>query len=156
MKIRHGLVLAMTIGLGLVGCASSGGGGGGSGGTDLEDLLAAGASEGEAPRRTDNTNAATEALEAAGDAEEAGDAQQAQMHYEQALSAAEAAIAEDATNPLGHRLAGMAAMGLEEYETAGEHFDEAIELRPIYEFDLVETRERKWIELYQEANPYIG
>lgn len=155
MKIRHGLVLAMTIGLGLVGCASGGGGGGGSGGVGLEDLLAAGASEGEAPRETDNTDAAAQALEAAGDAEEAGDAQQAEMHYQQALSAAEAAIAEDATNPLAHRLAGMAAMGLEEYETAGEHFDEAIELRPIYEFELVEARETKWIELYQEANPYI-
>lgn len=154
MKIRHGLVLAMTIGLGLVGCAS-GGGGGGSGGTDLEDLLAAGASEGEAPRETANTDAAEQALEAAVDAEEAGDAQQAEMHYQEAMSAAEAAVAEDATNPLAHRLAGMAAMGLEDYEAAGEHFDEAIELRPIYEFDLVETRERKWIELYQEANPYI-
>lgn len=154
MKIRYGLVLAMTIGLGLVGCASGGGGGGSQGG-GLEEILAAGASEGEAPRETDNTEAAEQALEAATEAEEDGDAQQAQMHYQQALSAAEAAVAEDATNPLAHRLAGMAAMGLGEYEAAGGHFDRAVELRPIYEFQLVEAREGEWIELYQAANPYI-
>lgn len=154
MKIRYGLVLAMTIGLGLVGCAS-GGGGGGSQGTSLEELLDAGATEGEAPRETDNTEAAEQAIEAASEAEEDGDAQQAQMHYQQALSAAEAAVAEDATNPLAHRLAGVAAMGLGEYEAAGEHFDRAIELRPVYEIQLAELREGEWIELYQEANPYI-
>lgn len=152
MKIRFGLVLAMTLGLGLVGCAS---GGGGSGGGGLDAILAQGEGTGEPPRETPNTEAAQQALEAAQEAEEDGDDAQARVHYQQALDAANAAIAEDGTNPLAHRLAGMAALGLEDYETAGNHFDHAIELRPVYEFQLVETRENAWIDLYQGATPHV-
>lgn len=155
MKIRYGLVLAMTLGLGLGACASGGGGGGG--GTSLEDIMARAGGEdaGEPERETQNTEAAEQALEAASEAQEDGDEQQAQVHYQQALDAAEAAIAEDETNPLGHRLAALAALGLEEYETAGAHFDRAIELRPVYELELVRVREEAWIDLYQEAAPYV-
>lgn len=152
MKIRYGLVLAMTLGLGIAGCAS---GGGGSQGGGLDAILAQGEGTGEPPRETQNTEAAAQALEAASEAEESGDAQQARVHYQQALQAGEAAIAEDETNPLAHRLAGLAALGLEDYQAAGAHLDRAIELRPVYEFQLVETRENAWIELYQEATPYV-
>ncbi len=152
MKIRYGLVLAMTLGLGLVGCAS---GGGGSGGGGLDAILAQGEGTGEPPRETPNTEAAEQALEAASEAEEDGDDAQARMHYQQALTAANAAVAEDETNPLAHRLAGLAELGLENYEAAGRHFDRAIELRPVYEFQLVETRENAWIDLYQEATPFV-
>ncbi|NNF12805.1 MAG: tetratricopeptide repeat protein [Gemmatimonadetes bacterium] len=152
MKIRYGLVLAMTLGLGLVGCAS---GGGGSGGGGLDAILAQGEGTGEPPRETPNTEAAEQALEAASEAEENGDDAQARVHYQQALDAANAAVAEDGTNPLGHRLAGLAALGLDDYEAAGNHFDRAIELRPVYEFQLVETRENAWIDLYQEATPHV-
>lgn len=156
MKIRHGLVLAMTIGLGLVGCAS-GGGGGSQGGGGLEAILARAGGEdaGEPVRETPNTEAAEQALDAAEAAAENGDTQQARTQYEQALAAAEAAIREDSTNPLAHRLAGRAALGLEDYQTAGDHLDRAIELRPIYELDLVDLREQTWIDLYQEGSPHV-
>lgn len=156
MKIRHGLVLAMCLGLGLgLGACASGGGGGG--GTDLETILAQAGGEdaGEPPRETANTEAAEQALEAASEAQEDGDEQQAQVQYQQAMDAAEAAVAEDETNPLAHRLAALAALGLEDYETAGQHFDRAIELRPVYELDLVRVREETWIELYQQASPHV-
>ena len=152
MKIRFGLVLALAVGLGLGGCASSGGGSSSSGG-GLDAILAAGGGDaGESPRDTDNTRAAEDALEAA---EDAGDPAQAETFYRQALSSAQAGITEDPTNPLAYRLAGEAALWLEDYQAAGEYFDEAIELRPLYEFDLVSVREQAWIDLYQEATPYI-
>lgn len=157
MKIRHGLVLAMTIGLGLVGCASGGGGGGSEGGGGLDAILAraGGADAGEPVRETPNTEAAEQALDAAEEAEENGDTQLARTQYEQALGAAEAAVREDSTNPLAHRLAGLAALGLEDYQAAGSHLDRAIELRPIYELDLVDLREQAWIDLYQQGSPHV-
>lgn len=152
MKIRYGLVLAMAIGLGLVGCASGGGGGAGSGG--ISDITGSGAAigAGENPRDTENTRAAEDAIEQAA---EATDPAQALALYQQALQSAEAAIAEDSTNPLAYRLAGTAAIGAEEYESAGEYLDRAIELRPLYEFDLGGVREQTWIDLYQQATPYV-
>lgn len=156
MKIRHGLVLAMTIGLGLVGCASGGGGGSqGEGGLEAILARAGGEEAGEPVRETPNTEAAEQALDAAEQAEDNGDTQGARTQYEQALAAAEAAIREDSTNPFAHRLAGLAALGLEDYQTAGGHLDRAIELRPLYELDLVDLREQTWIELYQEGSPHV-
>jgi len=150
VKIRYGLVLALALGLGVAGCASGGGGGGaampGGGGS----IAATGA--GESPRNTTNTRAAENALE---EAESASDPAQATAFYQQAMTAAELAIAEDMRNPLAHRLAALAAMGLEDYQAAGAHFDRAVELRPLYEFDLVGIRERAWIDLYQEATPFV-
>jgi tetratricopeptide (TPR) repeat protein len=149
MKIRNGLVLIMSIGLALAGCASGGGGGGGGG---TSDILAAAGGAGVNPRDTDNTRAAEDALEAAEDA--SGDAE-ARGHYETAAAAADLAIAEDSQNPLAYRLAAMAALGLEDYETASMHFDSAQELRPLYEFDFVGIREAAWIDLYQQATPHV-
>lgn len=148
MKLRHGLVLVMALGFGLTGCASSGGGGGGGGG--MANIGGGGA--GINPRNTDNTRAAEDAIDAA---ENAADENEARMHYEQAASAARAAITEDPQNPLAHRLAGVAALGLDEYEAAAGYFDEAQELRPLYEFDFIGIREAAWIDLYQEATPYV-
>lgn len=149
MKIRYGLVLAIAALFAVGGCASGGGGGGG--GTTIADL-AAGAAQGEPPRNTENTRAASRAIDAA---EKADDEAEARMHYEQALTSAQAAIAEDETNPLGHRLAAVAALGLEQYADAGRHFDRATALRPIYEFEDQPLRERVWLDLYQEASPLI-
>jgi len=150
MKIRYGLVLAMVVGLGFTGCASGGGGGsdsgtiGGSGG-------ALGA--GESPRDSDNTQEAERHLDAG---DESNDAAEAQMHYDAALTSAQAAIVADPTNPLAHRLAAMAAMGSGDYQSAGAHFDHAVELRPLYEFDFAGIREQAWLDQYNEATPYIN
>jgi tetratricopeptide (TPR) repeat protein len=152
MKIRYGLVLAMAIGLGLVGCASGGGGTGSGGG--MADITGSGAAigAGENPRNTENTRAAEDALDRAADAP---DPAQALALYRQALQSAEAAIAEDPRNPLAYRLAGTAAIGAEEYGSAGEYLDRAMELRPLYEFDLAGVREQTWIDLYQQATPLV-
>jgi len=151
MKIRFGLALTTAIGLGLAGCAS-GGGAGGSGGAPVAGGGGVTMAAGETPRNTENTRAAEEALDAA---VEATDPAQALTLFQQALASAEAAIAEDSLNPLAHRLAGNAAVGVEEYEAAGEHWDRAIELRPLYEFDLDGLREQTWIDLYQQATPHV-
>ena len=150
MKIRDGLVLALALGLGLTGCASGGGGGstpetGPAGGANL-------LAQGERPRDTENTRAAEDHLEAA---EGAGSPEAAAPHYEQAMQSAQAAVTEDPTNPLAHRLAAFAALGLEDYETAGEHFERAQELRPIYEIELAPVQEQAYIDLYQASSPYL-
>ena len=151
MKIRNGLVLAMAIAFGLTGCASGGGGGGG--GSSTQDLLSMAGGAGASETRTDNTRAAEDHLEAAEDSESPDEAR---THYEMAASAADLAIAEDPENPLAYRLAGLAALGLEDYQTAGMHLDRAQEMRPVYEFDFVGIREAAWIDQYQAATPFVG
>lgn len=145
MKIRYGLVLAIALIVGVAGCAAGGGGG------SVTDRVG-GSGAGERPRNTDNTRAAESALRAASDAD---DDAEARMHFEIAASSAGAAIAEDERNPLGHRLAAMAALGLDDYEGAAAHFDRAGELRPLYEFEDAATRELAWIDLYQQASPLV-
>ena len=148
MKIRFGLVLAMAVLFGVTGCASGGGGGGGS----VSDMIADASGQGERPRDTDNTRAAERALE---DGDEASDEAAARALYQQALTSAEAAMAEDPRNPLAYRLGALAALSLEDYAQAGEYFDEAAALRPLYEFEHQNLREQTWIDLYQEAAPLV-
>ncbi len=151
MKIRDGLVLALALGFGLTGCASGGGGGGAAaptGGGGGANLLA----QGERPRETSNTRSAERHLDAA---ESAATLEEARPHYQQAMTDAQAAVAEDGTNPLAHRLAGFAAMGLEDWAAAAQHFDRAQELRPIYELELSPVREQAYIDIYQSSSPYL-
>lgn len=152
MKIRYGLVLAAALGLGLTGCASGGGGGGGGGG--VAGMIAeASGDEGVPPRETENTDQAQELIESA---EEADSPAAAEPLYTQALAAAEAEVAANPDNPLGHRLAAIASLGLENYQEAGEYFDRAGELYPLYEFQDAGMREQTWIDLYNEAMPMIS
>ncbi len=153
MKIRYGLVLAAAFGLGLTGCASGGGGGGGGGGVAGMIAEASGADEGVPPSETDNTDQARELIESA---EDAGSPAAAEPLYTQALAAAEAEIAANPRNPLGHRLAALASMGLGNYQEAGAFFDRAGELYPLYDFQDAQLREQTWIDLYNEAMPLIG
>jgi tetratricopeptide (TPR) repeat protein len=153
MKIRYGLVLAAAFGLGLTGCASGGGGGGGGGGVADMIAEASGADAGVPPRETANTDQAEELLESA---EDADDPAVAEPLYAQALAAAEAEVAANPNNPLGHRLAAMASLGLGNYQEAGAYFDRAGELYPLYEFQDAQLREQTWIDLYNEAMPLIS
>jgi tetratricopeptide (TPR) repeat protein len=130
---------------------------GGGGGLDINSLLAGGGGgsaleQGETPRNTDNTRAADDALDAG---EDADDPNQARMHFQQALAAAQAAITEDSRNPLAHRLAALANLELGDYVQAGEHFDQAQQLRPIYEFEDAGIREQAYINQYQAASPLL-
>lgn len=153
MKIRYGLVLAAAFGLGLAGCASGGGGGGGGGGVAGMIAEASGADEGVPPSESPNTEQARELIESA---EEAGSPAAAEPLYTQALAAAEAEVAANPRNPLGHRLAALASMGLGNYQEAGAYFDRAGELYPLYEFQDAQLREQAWIDLYNEAMPLIN
>lgn len=156
MKIRFGLVLTLALGIGLTGCA----GGAATGGAAPEAPAATpGAqrlAQGERPRNDANTREADRALEDAAEAEDAGNEAQAQTLYQQALTAAEAAIAGDATNPLAWRLAAEASMGLGNWQEADRFLTRAEELRPIYTLETEGMRERAWIGLYQEAAPLVN
>lgn len=149
MNIRGGLVLIIALGLGISGCASGGGstGGGGTSGGGA-NLLA----QGERPRNTSSTRAAERALD---DADDADTPEEAQASLREALEQAQAAIAEDSLNPLGYRLAALANLGLKDYAAAGQQFARAIELRPLYELELAPVREQAYIDLYQEATPFL-
>lgn len=105
------------------------------------------------PRDTDYTEDAEDAIE---DAEDTDDAAEKRAYYEIALTAAQAEIAENPGNPLGHRLAALAALGLGQYQEAGAHFDHAMELYPLYEFEDQPLRQQTWIDLYQEASPLVS
>jgi tetratricopeptide (TPR) repeat protein len=139
-----GLGLITLFNLVLAGCASAGGGGGMSG--------ISGAGAGLNPRNTDNTRAAEDAIEAAEDAVVPNEAERL---YAQARDLAEAAIQGDTLNPLAYRLAGIASIGTENYADAGAYLEKAIELRPLYEFELVAVREQAWMNLYQQGTPYV-
>ena len=152
MKIRLGLVLTLAFGLGLGGCASGGGGGAPSPGRSASPGGAT-LGQGERPRQTENTRAAQGYLDDGDDADSDAEAQQ---HYELALTSAMAAITEDGRNPLAHRQAALANLSLGNYAAAGNHFDHATELRPIYEFDFEPIREQAWIDQYQEAIPFVN
>ena len=155
MKSRLGLVLALALGFGLSACASGAGPGASTSGLTPSTQVPGGEvlAQGERPRQDDNTRAAERALEGA---EEAADEAQAMALYEEAFAAAERGVAGDPTNPLAHRQAAMALMGLERWMEADEFLTTAEELRPIYAFETEGIRERAWIGLYQEAIPLVN
>jgi len=108
---------------------------------------------GERPRDTDYTEDAEDALD---DAEDADDEAERQAYYTTALTAAQAEIAENPNNPLGHRLAALAALGLGRYAEAGAHFDHAKDLYPLFEFEDEPLRQQTWIDLYEQASPLVS
>jgi tetratricopeptide (TPR) repeat protein len=108
---------------------------------------------GERPQDTDYTEDAEDAIE---DAEDEDDEAKRRQYYETAMTAAQAEIAENSNNPLGHRLAALAALGLEQYADAGAHFDHAEDLYPLYEFEDRGLREQTWIDLYQVGSPLVS
>lgn len=105
------------------------------------------------PRDTDNTEDAEDALEDA--YEEEDDESERMAYFQAALTSAQAEIAENPENPLGYRLGAFAAVGLEQYAVAGEYFDRAAELYPLYEVEDGGTRQQIWVDLYQQASPLI-
>lgn len=157
-SFRNTCIALFVLVVGLAGCASGGGGGGassGGGGVDLDAALAEArdVEQGESPRNTPNTDDAGDALD---DGQDADDPAEARTHYQRALASAEAAIAEDPRNPLAHRLAALANLFLGNFQAAGEGFNDAEELRPIYQFEDVGIREQAYIDQYQLASPLLG
>ncbi|MDH3206977.1 MAG: tetratricopeptide repeat protein [Gemmatimonadota bacterium] len=152
LKSMYSLLIVLIVGLS--GCASGGGSSGG-GSLDVDALIAEArdVEQGVSPRNTPNTDAAADHLDAGQDANTPAEARN---HYQLALTSAEAAIAEDPGNPLAHRMAALADLSLENYQSAGEHFDRAEELRPIYQFEDVALKEDAYITQYQLASPLLS
>ncbi|MDE2982481.1 MAG: tetratricopeptide repeat protein [Gemmatimonadota bacterium] len=125
----------MTVGtaVALSGCASGGGGGGGGG-----------EEEGFPPRENDDTRSAELFLT---QAETLGDP----SRFQNALTAAMAAILDDSTNPLGYYQAGRAQVGLGDHVAADTLFEMATELYPAYDQDVRIQRETAWIALFNAA-----
>lgn len=153
MKIRFGLALAFLIGLTTAGCAGGGGGAATSSATPAAGAGGVALQAGERPRENAETRAAERAIDQAGEAE---DEAQAEALYQEAFTNAEAAMTADERNPLAHLLAGRALMGLNRYAEASAHLDRAEELRPLYQFDIQRERETAWMNLYQEAVPFVN
>ena len=138
MRFRLGFVLASVLAVTAAGCASAGGGAPGAGGVR--------------PRETAETRAAERAINLA----IVAGPEQGQPQYEEALSAAQAAITADTTNPLAYKLAGQALIGLDRLGEADEMLDEAEELRPAYVQEETEgIREGAWIYQFQRVQPLL-
>lgn len=93
--------------------------------------------EGTPPRDTPETNTASLFL--------------AQQQWEQALEAAETAIAADPTNALPYFQAGQAQLELGDYAAANQSFAQAEQIFPRYALDSQFFKETKWIEHYNAA-----
>lgn len=131
-RSSFGLFLTVGTAVALSGCASGGGGGGGGG------------EEGNPPRENDDTRSAELFLT---QAETLGDP----SRFQNALTAAMAAIMEDSTNSLGYFQAGRAQIGLGDHVAADTLFEMATELYPGYEQDVRIQRETAWIALFNSA-----
>ncbi len=152
MKIRYGLILTLGGTVALMGCA----GGASSARPGKAVAPTAGGTQisaGQPVRQDANTRAAADALKKA-----AGDtvATQSQPLYQQALTAANAAIAADTVNPLPYLQKGEALIGLGQYAQADSALTKAQTLRPLYQFEIQPMREHAWVDLYNKAAPLVN
>src|SRR5688500_3025689 len=108
--------------------------------------------QGERPRENKMTREAQKQL---GLAAAAATPEAAAPYYQVALDSANSAIRENAKNPLGHRLAAEALIGLNRLEEAGTALAMAEQLRPIYVLETEGIRERAWIDQYNRAQPLL-
>jgi len=151
MNVRLGLVLAVAALFSGAGCAAGGGGSGPSGPSGPALPGGEVLEEGITPRDNTHTRAAdlylTQAQSATEDAE-------AEEKWAQALQAAQEGIAADSMNPKSYFQAGIANVGLNNYQAADEMFDKAEELHPRYMLQTQPWREQAWVAAYNEAiNP---
>jgi tetratricopeptide (TPR) repeat protein len=156
MDTRLGVLLSSVLLVATGACATSGST---AGAGSVSSATLAGAEnvpQGEMPRETEETEQAADLLNDAMSAEENGDAAMAQPLYEQAADLTSAAIFADPTNPLAWYQGGLAQIGLEDYAAADSMLARAVELRPIYQFEIDPLREQTWIELYEEAIPFVN
>jgi tetratricopeptide (TPR) repeat protein len=153
MKIRFGLVFSLALGVGVAGCAAGSAPSGGAeaaapagipGGQSL--------APGESPRQDSNTRLAQRLLE---QAQKETDQTAATPFYQQALDAAQKAIAADSTNPLPRLQAGEAAIGTGDYAEANKELTMAEKLRPLYQLKTASIREKAWFAMYQKAAPLV-
>jgi tetratricopeptide (TPR) repeat protein len=135
MRSRSGLIFALTVGLGLGGCAAGAAGGGGGG--PLTSPTGRVYEPGIRPTQTRTSQQATLAL--------------AQGQYDVALAQAREGIAADSTNPIHFYVAGDAAVGLGDYELADSMWAVAERIFPAYELEIEPSREAAWASAFNEG-----
>ena len=156
MSSRIVIPSLMVLALGLGGCAAGAAGGGGGGAAaaaaqiDTDNLpeWALALPEGTPPRDNDQTNEAAVALF---QASSTPDPARMATFFQDALAMAEAGIAADPGNPQSYFQAGEAHLGLGNLGEAGQAFDRAEELYPLYVLDTRFLREEAWIDAYNEG-----
>lgn len=133
MRFRSGMVLALTAGLALGGCAAGAAGGGGPVTSPTGRVY----EPGIRPTQTRFAQQATLFL--------------AQGLYEQALSQAREGIESAPDNAMHFFLAGEAAAGLGDFALADSMWIEAERLYPAYELEVEPAREGAWAEAFNEG-----
>ena len=135
------LMLAVAVALSVVGTA-----------TPVAAQRGQSLAQGEKPKETKQTKEAQKQLEKAATA---ASPEAAAPFFQVALDSANSEIRTNAKNPLGHRLAAEALVGLNRLEEAAAALTQAETLRPIYQLETEGIRERAWIDTYQRAQPAL-
>ena len=149
MHSRSRLLLALMAGLTATACAS-----GGAGPTNETDPVPGRTANertfppGTEPSRNVWTRSAQIYLD---EAENSNAADEQRAEYTAALEQARLSIQNQPNNPLGYYQAGIALLGLGQYEEAGRMLDRAEEIYPRYVLDTGPRRQNAWISLYNEA-----
>jgi tetratricopeptide (TPR) repeat protein len=129
MKLRGGMMLALSAGLLVLGgCAAAAPSG------PVTSPTGKVYEPGVRPTETESSQTATLFL--------------AQQQYQRALEEAQAGIAADSANPVHYFLAGQAYAGLGEFEQANESFQRAESIYPAYELEIEPAREAVWAEAF--------
>lgn len=148
MMNRSRWLLALTLGLTAGACASGGGT------TDTEPSpTTPNASERTFPPGTEPArNMWTRSAQIYLDEAENTDALDAKRsEYTRALEQARLSIQNQPNNPLGYYQAGVALIGLGQYQEAGRMLDRAEEIYPRYVLETGPRRQNAWIAVYNEA-----
>lgn len=133
MRLRSGMILAISAGLLVLGgCAAAAGPAGPT--TSPTGRVY---EPGTAPDQTRDSQIATLNV-ARGD-------------FAEALAAAQQGIAADSANPIHYYLAGQAHIGLGDYAAADRMFDRAEAIYPAYELEIEPERERAWGLAFNEG-----
>lgn len=155
MNSRLRLMLAGALAFASAGCAASAGGTS-AGGTAAAPRPSTGGAvalgQGVRPTNNNQTKAADTQLNLAA---AAATPEAAIPMYQVALDSANSAIRLDPNNPLAHKLAGQALIGVNRPMEAAAALAKAEELRPIYALETEGIRERGWVDQYQRAQPFL-
>lgn len=133
MRLRSGVIFALTAAVSLGGCAAAAAGGGGP----LTSPTGKVYEPGTLPSQTSFSRDATLAL--------------ATGQFEQALDHARQGMAADTANAMHFYLGGEAAVGVGDFELADSLWIEAERLYPAYEIDIEPSRETAWANAFNEG-----
>lgn len=148
MMIGNGRwLLALTLSVTLGACAAGGGG------TADEPAPENATPQREFPPGTEpSRNVWTRSAQIYLDeAEQSNAADEKEADYTNALEQARLSIENQPNNPLGYYQAGIALLGLQQWQEAGRMLDRAEELYPRYQLETGPRRQNAWVTLYNRA-----